>query len=120
MGLFLATEGVFLVFTIYCKCMNYFRIAVFGRFSLRRLADFYCGVWPKTASGVVPAFREIRTNKLFATLSCIVYILDIISPGSNFRKNIKELIKSDCRLLDLEDMGFPKYWQSPPVWREKW
>lgn len=63
--------------------------------------------------------REIRTNKLFATLSCIVYILDIISPGSDFRKNIKELLKSDCRLLDLKDMGFPKYWQSLPVWREK-
>ena len=30
--------------------MNYFRIAIFGWFSLRRLADFYCGIWPKTAS----------------------------------------------------------------------
>lgn len=62
--------------------------------------------------------REIRTNKLFATLSCVAYILDIISPGSDFRRNVKELLKSDCRLLDLKDMGFPKYWQSLPVWRE--
>ena len=50
---------------------------------------------------------QIRTNKLFAVLSCIAYILDIISPGSDFKKNIKELLKSDCRLLDLKDMGFP-------------
>ena len=62
---------------------------------------------------------QIRTNKLFAVLSCIAYILDIISPGSDFKKHIKELLKSDCHLLELKDMGFPKYWQSLPVWREK-
>ena len=62
---------------------------------------------------------QIRTNKLFAVLSCITYILDIISPGSDFKKHIKELLKSDCHLLELKDMGFPKYWQSLPVWREK-
>lgn len=60
---------------------------------------------------------QIRTNKLFAVLSCIVYILDIISPGSDFKTHIKDLLKSDCRLLDLKDMGFPEYWQSLPVWR---
>lgn len=63
--------------------------------------------------------REIRTNKLFAVLSCIAYILDIIGPGSDFKSHIKELLKSDCRLLDLKDMGFPKYWQTLPIWREK-
>ena len=62
---------------------------------------------------------QIRTNKLFAILSCIAYILDIISPGSDFKKNIKKLLKSDCRLLELKDMGFPQYWQSIPIWREK-
>lgn len=62
---------------------------------------------------------QIRTNKLFAVLSCITYILEIISPGSDFKKNIKELLRSNCRLLDLKDIGFPKYWQSLPVWREK-
>lgn len=62
---------------------------------------------------------QIRTNKLFAALSCIVYILDIISPGSNFKKHLKELLESNCRLLDLKDMGFPKYWQSLPIWQEK-
>lgn len=63
--------------------------------------------------------KQIHTNKLFAVLSCVVYILDIISPGSYFKRNLKELLKSDCRLLDLKDMGFPKYWQSLSVWREK-
>lgn len=63
--------------------------------------------------------RQIRTNKLFAVLSCIAYILDIISPGSDFKKHIKELLESDCHLLELKDMGFPRYWQSLPVWQEK-
>lgn len=63
--------------------------------------------------------KQIHTNKLFAVLSCIAYILDIISPGSDFKRNIKELLKSDCRLLDLKDMGFPQYWQSLPIWKEK-
>ena len=62
---------------------------------------------------------QIHTNKLFAALSCIAYILDIISPECDFKKNIKELIKSDYRLLDLKDMGFPQYWQSLPIWCEK-
>ncbi len=62
--------------------------------------------------------RTIRTNKLFALLSCIAYILSIISPDSDFKGNLKELLLSDFRLLDLKDMGFPDNWQSLPVWRD--
>lgn len=62
--------------------------------------------------------RTIRTNKLFALLSCIAYILSIISPDSDFKRRLKELLQSDCRLLDLKDMGFPDNWQSLPVWRD--
>ena len=61
--------------------------------------------------------REIHSNKLFAVLSCIVFILDIISPGSDFKKNIKELLKSECALLDPKDMGFPVNWRELPLWR---
>lgn len=62
--------------------------------------------------------QKIRTNKLFALLSCIAYILSIISPDSDFKRHLKELLESDCRLLDLKDMGFPDNWQSLPVWRD--
>lgn len=62
--------------------------------------------------------RTIRTNKLFAILSCIAYILSIISPDSDFKRNLKELLKSNCRLLDIKDIGFPDNWQSLPVWRD--
>lgn len=64
------------------------------------------------------AAREIHTNKLFAVLSCIAYILNIISPDSNFKANLKSLLASDCKLLDPKDMGFPVKWQTFPVWQE--
>ena len=38
---------------------------------------------------------QIRTNKLFAVLSCITYILLIISPGSEFKKHLKVKLQSD-------------------------
>ncbi len=60
--------------------------------------------------------NDLRDNKLFAVLSCVAYILNIISPGNEFKTNVKRLLKSDCRLLLLKDMGFPKNWQSLPVW----
>ena len=61
--------------------------------------------------------QTMRTNKLFALLSCMAYILTIISPDSDFKRHLRELLESDCRLLDLKDMGFPDNWQSLPVWR---
>ncbi len=60
--------------------------------------------------------EKIDYNNLFAELSFVAYILNIISPGNEFKTNIKRLLKSDCRLLSLKDMGFPNNWQSLPVW----
>lgn len=61
--------------------------------------------------------QEIRTNKLFALISCIAYILDIISPASDFKRHFMKLLNSDCRLLNLKDMGFPANWKSLPLWK---
>lgn len=61
--------------------------------------------------------NELHKNKLFAVLSCVAYILNIISPGNDFKNNVKRLLKSDCSLLSMKDMGFPKNWQALPVWR---
>ncbi len=61
--------------------------------------------------------NELRVNKLFSVLSCVAYILNIISPDNEFKTNVKRLLKSSCRLLSLKDMGFPNNWQSLPVWR---
>lgn len=59
---------------------------------------------------------EVKDNKLYIQLSCIVYLLNLISPGHSFINNFKVLIKS-CHLIKLKDMGFPEEWEREPVWR---
>lgn len=61
----------------------------------------------------------IRKNKIFALLSCITYILDIISPSSDFKKNLIDIMNDGGDLLSKRDMGFPNNWKFLPVWQEK-
>jgi abortive infection bacteriophage resistance protein len=62
------------------------------------------------------SLARLYDNKLFASLSCIKYILNIISPGSNFKNNLLHIIAEGGKLLNIKDMGFPKQWQSFGVW----
>lgn len=61
---------------------------------------------------------NIKQNKLFAILSCIKYILDIVSPQSEFKNNLLVVIGSGGKLLTLREMGFPADWESLEVWRD--
>ncbi len=63
--------------------------------------------------------KTIHNNKLFASLCCVKYILDVISPDSDFKKNLVEIINNGGRLLKLRDMGFPENWKYLDVWKEK-
>jgi abortive infection bacteriophage resistance protein len=63
--------------------------------------------------------KTIRDNKLFASLCCIKYILDIVSPDSDFRKNLIDMISKGGKLLKMKDMGFPDNWKYLDVWKEK-
>jgi len=58
----------------------------------------------------------IHTNKLFAILSCIQYIIKIINPEFDFRNSIIKIISEGGKLLDIKDMGFPHQWQTFGVW----
>ncbi len=60
---------------------------------------------------------RIRNNKLFAYLSVILYLLQIISPGSAFKSRLIELIKERPRIVELGDMGFPEGWETYTLWR---
>ena len=55
-------------------------------------------------------------NKLYATLCCMNYVLEIISPGNNFTSRLKNLMQN-CNLIDLKEMGFPKDWESELIWK---
>ena len=58
----------------------------------------------------------MKQNKLFALLSAIKYMVDIISPGNSFKKRLQDLLGEKHRLLTLKDMGFPTEWEELPVW----
>ncbi|MCO5231830.1 MAG: Abi family protein [Chitinophagales bacterium] len=59
---------------------------------------------------------SIFVNKLYATLSCIEYILLIISPGSTFKERLLELIKTSP-VAQMKEMGFPANWQEEELWK---
>ena len=62
---------------------------------------------------------KTKRNKLFAILSCIKYILDIISPNNDFKNNFLVLIGNGGKLLSLKEMGFPENWKYLGVWKDK-
>ena len=59
----------------------------------------------------------IYPNKLYATICCMNYILQIISPGNTFVLRLKDLMGT-CTLIDLKEMGFPKDWETEKIWKE--
>lgn len=59
---------------------------------------------------------HIKQNKIFALLSAIKYLADIISPGNNFKGQLYHLLESKHNLLSLGEMGFPDNWKSFPIW----
>lgn len=63
--------------------------------------------------------KTMHNNKLFSSLCCVKYILDIISPDSDLKKNLIEIINNGGRLLKVKDMGFPENWKSLYVWKDK-
>ena len=63
--------------------------------------------------------KLIRSNKLFAVLSCIKYFSDIISPGSDLKRNFLFLLGDGGQLLSMKEMGFPTNWKYLDVWKDK-
>lgn len=62
------------------------------------------------------SIRFLKQNKLFVLLSAIKYIVDIISPGNSFKKNLYALLNDRHLLLTPKEMGFPSNWEQMPVW----
>lgn len=60
--------------------------------------------------------RKVYTNKLYATLCSIEYILKIISPNSAFNNRLKDLMKN-CPMKQEKEMGFSPNWQNELFWK---
>lgn len=58
---------------------------------------------------------KYSSKKIYHSLSCIIYILQIINPGHTFKDKILALLK-DCSEKRLEEMGFPEGWKKESLW----
>jgi abortive infection bacteriophage resistance protein len=64
----------------------------------------------------IPDGKELHANKLYLSLACMSYLLNIISPGHTFNSRLKELIKS-YPFINQKEMGFPLHWEKDPLWK---
>lgn len=62
--------------------------------------------------------QKIYDNKLYAILSCMNYILRIISPGNSFVNDIRALLKTNP-IVDIHEMGFPHDWKDEEIWKNE-
>lgn len=93
--------------------------------SLRNICAHHGRVWnrrlvkiklPTNPTNTFLKDKSIYTNKLYATLSCIEYVLKIISPENTFNNRLKELMKI-CPLAQSKEMGFPENWLNEDLWK---
>lgn len=55
------------------------------------------------------------SNKLYASLCCLLYMRKVVNPGTAFSKRIAQLF-SNYPSVDNSKMGFPANWETEPLW----
>ena len=58
------------------------------------------------------------TRKLYNTIVMLGYLIGIVAPGTEWRKQVVDLIDS-CPLADTPAMGFPPNWRGFPAWKNE-
>lgn len=61
-------------------------------------------------------FIHILPYKVYTYICCMQYLLNIISPGHEFKNNLIALMNK-CPMLQEKEMGFPKNWQNEKIWK---
>lgn len=94
--------------------------------TIRNICAHHSRLWnrrlvakPKLPTNPVFKFitdKNVYTNKLYASLCCIAYMLRITNPECGFAAQIIELMDA-CPLAQHKEMGFPANWQSEPLWK---
>ncbi|MCL2028203.1 MAG: Abi family protein [Bacteroidales bacterium] len=103
------------VLTNWMHCFSVIRniCAHHGRIWNRRLPKITI---PRKTSHTFINDKQIYNNKTYAYLSCMLYVLNIISPQHSFKNNLLELMKT-CPMMQEKEMGFPTNWQTEPLWK---
>ncbi|SNA76278.1 Abi-like protein [Flavobacterium psychrophilum] len=60
--------------------------------------------------------KQYYTNKTYAVLCNVVYLLNIISPEHSFKANLVALM-NNCPLAQEKEMGFPVNWKEDNFWK---
>jgi abortive infection bacteriophage resistance protein len=55
-------------------------------------------------------------NRIYCTLSMIIYLLNTINPNHTFIEKFNKLLKK-YKTIDVASMGFTKEWKDEPLWR---
>jgi len=53
---------------------------------------------------------------MYYSISCLLYVLNKISPGHSLKQKIKNLLKEN-EFVDMEEMGFPKEREVEAIWK---
>ncbi len=60
--------------------------------------------------------EDVPNNRIYFTLSMIIYLLNIINPKHSFKQKLSSLF-SKYPNIDKAAMGFPADWQKEPLWK---
>lgn len=55
-------------------------------------------------------------RSMYYSISCLLYVLNKVSPGHSLKQKIKNLLKEN-EFVDLEEMGFPEDWETEALWK---
>jgi abortive infection bacteriophage resistance protein len=84
-----------------------------GRVWNRRMTQLR---FPKKPLNIFVANRNILPYKVYAYICSMQYVLNIISPGHEFKNNLIALM-GNCPMLQEKEMGFPKNWKNEKIWQ---
>lgn len=84
-----------------------------GRLWNRQLTQ--APIMPNNTTHPFLADQNINPHQIYAALSCMLYEIKIISPGSHLIAKFKQHIEQNPT-VSLVEMGFPQNWQQEQVW----
>lgn len=58
---------------------------------------------------------SVNTGKMYCALCCIAFLLEKIHQASDFKNELKELIRK-YHEIDLKKLGFTENWKDEPIW----
>jgi abortive infection bacteriophage resistance protein len=59
---------------------------------------------------------NIQVNKLYAFLSCLLYMRKVVNPKTSFAYKIRHVLQKFPE-IDSAKMGFPAGWEKEPLWK---